>query len=70
MREALKIVGEEGLEASWARHQRLHEKLWDGLSKLGLQPFVEDENSRLATINTIKVHHLYVIQPLQRPVDM
>lgn len=62
MREALKIVAEEGLEASWARHQRLHEKLWDGLSKLGLQPFVEDEASRLATVNTIKVSCLPMLQ--------
>lgn len=57
MREALKIVAEEGLEASWARHQRLHEKLWEGLSHLGLQPFVENQNDRLATVNTIKARH-------------
>lgn len=55
MREALQIVGEQGLEASWANHERLHHKLWDGLTKLGLKPFVENENDRLITVNTIKV---------------
>ncbi len=29
--------------------------LWGGLTSLGLQPFVEDEADRLATVNTIKV---------------
>lgn len=58
MREALQIVGEEGLQASWANHERLYHKLWDGLTKLGLEPFVEDENDRLVTVNTIKVYLL------------
>lgn len=55
MREALQIVGEEGLEAVWDRHKRLHEKLWEGLSSFGLKPFVEDKADRLVTVNTIKV---------------
>ena len=46
MREALAVMEEEGLEQMWKRHQEMHEMLWDGLSKLGLQPFVEDEASR------------------------
>lgn len=29
--------------------------LWGGLTSLGLQPFVEDEADRLATVNTVKV---------------
>ncbi len=43
MREALALVGEEGLEAMWSRHQAMHDKLWEGLRGMGLQPFVENE---------------------------
>lgn len=55
MREALSIVSEEGLESLWARHLAAHNQLWEGLSSLGLQPFVEKEEDRLITVNTIKV---------------
>ncbi|BDA46134.1 Serine-pyruvate aminotransferase, mitochondrial [Coccomyxa sp. Obi] len=55
MREALALVGEEGLDAMWARHQREHEHLWAGLSEMGLEPFVENPDERLITVNTIKV---------------
>ena len=58
MREALQLVSEEGLENLWARHERMHHKLWDGLKKLGLEPFVEKDADRLATVNTIKVRAL------------
>lgn len=55
MREALALVGEEGLENMWKRHQRLHEDLWVGLGELGLEPFVQNPADRLATVNTVKV---------------
>jgi alanine-glyoxylate transaminase/serine-glyoxylate transaminase/serine-pyruvate transaminase len=55
MREALAIVNEEGLEQLWARHLAAHNQLWEGLSSLGLKPFVEKEQDRLITVNTIKV---------------
>lgn len=55
MREALALVAEEGLDAMWKRHQAVHEQLWDGLKKMGLEPFVEDPKDRLCTVNTIKV---------------
>jgi len=55
MREALALVGEEGLERMWANHARLHDTLWEGLGRLGLKPFVERPEDRLATVNTIKV---------------
>ncbi|CAK0772136.1 hypothetical protein CVIRNUC_003932 [Coccomyxa viridis] len=55
MREALALVGEEGLEPMWARHQKLHEDLWKGLGELGLEPFVQNPDDRLCTVNTIKV---------------
>ena len=55
MREALALVAEEGLEAMWVRHEAVHQQLWEGLSAMGLQPFVEDPKDRLVTVNTIKV---------------
>lgn len=55
LREALAITNEEGVTALWARHKAMHDMLWDGLDKLGLEPFVEDPASRLYTVNTIKV---------------
>jgi alanine-glyoxylate transaminase / serine-glyoxylate transaminase / serine-pyruvate transaminase len=55
MREALALVAEEGLEAMWARHEAVHKQLWEGLSAMGLEPFVEDPADRLCTVNTIKV---------------
>ena len=66
MREALQIVGEEGLQSSWDNHERLHHKLWEGLNKLGLHPFVEDPKDRLATVNTIKARLAsLIVCPLQ-----
>lgn len=55
LREALAITNEEGVTALWARHKAMHDMLWEGLDKLGLEPFVEDPASRLYTVNTIKV---------------
>lgn len=55
MREALALVREEGLEPMWKRHLEQHQRLWEGLSSLGLKPFVEKEADRLITVNTIKV---------------
>lgn len=55
MREALAIVAEQGLESMWARHEAAHKQLWEGLSALGLKPFVEKPEDRLVTVNTIKV---------------
>lgn len=55
MREALALVGDEGLEAMWARHLQAHRDLWEGLSALGLEPYVETDAERLITVNTIKV---------------
>ncbi|KAK9842475.1 hypothetical protein WJX81_001656 [Elliptochloris bilobata] len=55
MREALQIMGEVGLEGMWARHKRLHEDMWKGLTAMGLEPFVANPADRLVTVNTIKV---------------
>lgn len=59
MREALAVVAEEGLESMWERHAAVHNQLWEGLSKMGLEPFVEDPAERLITVNTIKVIFYY-----------
>lgn len=40
LREALRIVAEEGLEARFARHRAHAELLWAGLEELDLPPFV------------------------------
>ncbi|KAK9842592.1 hypothetical protein WJX81_008023 [Elliptochloris bilobata] len=55
MREALAVIGEDGLENLWEKHQRLHNELWAGLKEMGLEPFVEDPAERLVTVNCIKV---------------
>lgn len=46
MREALAIVGEEGLPAMWDRHLAAHQLLWKGLAELGLEPYVLDPKDR------------------------
>lgn len=54
LREALRIVAEEGLDARFARHQRNVEQLWDGLEDLDLEMLVERQN-RMHTLTTVKV---------------
>jgi alanine-glyoxylate transaminase/serine-glyoxylate transaminase/serine-pyruvate transaminase len=52
--EALAIVEEEGLEARWARHERNHRALIDGLKTLGLS-VLPPEGERLWTLNAVRV---------------
>ncbi|MEL6129451.1 MAG: alanine--glyoxylate aminotransferase family protein, partial [Cyanobacteria bacterium J06628_4] len=54
IREALRLVMEEGLENSWERHQKTAEKLWDGLADMGFSCHV-DKEYRLPTLTTVKV---------------
>lgn len=54
IREALRLLAEEGLEARWQRHQGTAEKFWDGLVDLGLNCHVEREY-RLPTLTTVQV---------------
>ncbi|MEB3274610.1 MAG: pyridoxal-phosphate-dependent aminotransferase family protein [Prochlorothrix sp.] len=54
LREALRLLAEEGLEARWQRHQSNAEKLWAGLADLGLQCHVE-RDLRLPTLTTVRV---------------
>jgi alanine-glyoxylate transaminase/serine-glyoxylate transaminase/serine-pyruvate transaminase len=52
--EALAIVEEEGLEARWARHERNHLTLIEGLAKIGMG-VLPPEGERLWALNTVRV---------------
>ncbi|WP_414541128.1 alanine--glyoxylate aminotransferase family protein [Nostoc sp. CCY0012] len=52
LREALRLVAEEGLANCWQRHQKNVEYLWEGLEDLGLSMHVEREY-RLPTLTTV-----------------
>lgn len=54
MREALRLLADEGLENSWARHRTNAEKLWTGLERLGLELHVPEE-LRLPTLTTVSI---------------
>jgi len=55
LREALTILGEEGLDRAWQRHAANAARLWAGLDALGLELFVKDPAHRLPTVTTIVV---------------
>jgi alanine-glyoxylate transaminase / serine-glyoxylate transaminase / serine-pyruvate transaminase len=52
LREALRLLAEEGIENSWQRHQTNAEALWQGLADLGLKLHVAAE-FRLPTLTTV-----------------
>ena len=54
LHESLVILQEEGLENSWARHQKHHLALHAGLESMGLS-FVVDEAHRLPQLNAITI---------------
>lgn len=54
LREGLRLVLEEGLEARWTRHRTLAEYLWAGLAELDLVPLVP-EAYRLPVLTTVRV---------------
>ena len=54
LREALRLVAEEGLEARFARHRRNAELLWEGLAGLDLIPHVPLDH-RLPPLTTVRV---------------
>jgi len=54
LREALRIVEEEGLEKRWARHQLNHRALVSGLEAMGLQMLCRPDD-RLWSLNTVKI---------------
>jgi alanine-glyoxylate transaminase/serine-glyoxylate transaminase/serine-pyruvate transaminase len=54
LREALRIVHEEGLEGRFARHKENSELLWAGLEEMDLRLIVPKEH-RLPTLTTVAV---------------
>lgn len=54
LREALRLVAEEGLEPRWARHQATAELFWNGLAEIGLECHV-DREYRLPSLTTVRV---------------
>jgi alanine-glyoxylate transaminase/serine-glyoxylate transaminase/serine-pyruvate transaminase len=54
LHEALVILQEEGIENSWARHQKNHDALRTGLEAMGLS-FVVPEGQRLPQLNAVSI---------------
>jgi alanine-glyoxylate transaminase/serine-glyoxylate transaminase/serine-pyruvate transaminase len=54
LREALRMIAEEGLEARYERHLKTHKALVRGLEAMGLN-MVVPENERLPMLNTVSI---------------
>ena len=54
LREALRLVSEEGLATRWSRHQTNAQYLWQGLAELGIGCHVA-ERHRIPSLTTVKV---------------
>ncbi|MCM1985151.1 pyridoxal-phosphate-dependent aminotransferase family protein [Lyngbya confervoides] len=54
LREALRLLAEEGIENAWERHQQNAEYLWSQLEAIGLQMHVAKEY-RLPTLTTVRI---------------
>jgi alanine-glyoxylate transaminase / serine-glyoxylate transaminase / serine-pyruvate transaminase len=55
MREALRLVLEEGLMARWERHRLNQQALVAGLEAMGLDLFVANPSERLVTVTAVKI---------------
>jgi len=55
MREALRLVHEEGLEARWERHLHNQQALVAGIEAMGLKLFVDEPADRLVTVTAVKI---------------
>jgi len=55
LREGLRLVVEESLEARWERHRANAEMLWDGLEAMGLVLHVPDPERRSPSLTTVRV---------------
>src|SRR5271167_2331705 len=55
MREALRLVLDEGLEARWERHRNNQQALVAGLEAMGLQMLVPAPADRLVTVTSVKI---------------
>lgn len=54
MREALRIILEEGLENRFDRHQKNHELLHEALESLGFE-FLVEKQYRLPMLNAVRI---------------
>ena len=54
LREAYRLVLEEGLESRFERHRQAHELLKSGLEELGFE-FLVEESYRLPMLNSVKL---------------
>jgi alanine-glyoxylate transaminase/serine-glyoxylate transaminase/serine-pyruvate transaminase len=54
LRESLRLIHEEGLETRWARHERNHRALKDGLRALGIG-YAAVEGHQLPTLNAVRI---------------
>src|SRR5262249_9220064 len=54
LREGLRLVLEEGLEARWTRHLRNHKALKAGLTALGLS-YTAQEGHQLPQLNAVRI---------------
>jgi alanine-glyoxylate transaminase/serine-glyoxylate transaminase/serine-pyruvate transaminase len=55
LREGLRLVAEEGLQARWERHQANAQLLWAGLAELGLTCHVTEPAYRIPNLTTVRV---------------
>jgi alanine-glyoxylate transaminase / serine-glyoxylate transaminase / serine-pyruvate transaminase len=55
MREALRLVMEEGLEARWARHEQNQHALVAGLEAMGMELYVANPAERLVTVTSVSI---------------
>jgi alanine-glyoxylate transaminase/serine-glyoxylate transaminase/serine-pyruvate transaminase len=55
LREALRLIMEEGLEARWRRHLHNQQALIAGLEAVGLEMFVANPADRLVTVTSVKI---------------
>jgi len=55
LHEAMRIVLEEGLEASWERHRQNQAALIAGLEAMGIRLFVENPADRLPTVTAVYI---------------
>ena len=55
LREALRIVLEEGLETRWERHLRNQQALIAGIEAMELELFVSNPEDRLVTVTAVKI---------------
>jgi alanine-glyoxylate transaminase / serine-glyoxylate transaminase / serine-pyruvate transaminase len=55
LREALRLVLEEGLEARWERHAQNQQALIAGVEAMGLELFVANAADRLITVTAVRI---------------